>query len=87
MLRGIFSRRIAYFGIATMVGALVAGISWFVPALGPSVLLTLLPFGVWGVMVGRQLYSIGLGAAQGLNAAVSASRGAGRGMPSSPAPI
>ncbi|MFI5042278.1 MAG: hypothetical protein ACHQNA_10600 [Acidimicrobiales bacterium] len=60
MLRGIFGRRTAYFGIATMVMAFLAALSWFLPSLGLAIIVCLAMFAVWCVLVGEQLYHLGI---------------------------
>lgn len=60
MLRSRFRRSTARFGVLTMLVALVAGISWFVPALSWTVLVTLPMFAVWCVAVGWQIRRVGV---------------------------
>ena len=60
MLRGIFGRRTAYFGIATMLVAFLAALSWLLPSLGVTIIVCLAMFAVWCVLVGGQLYHLGI---------------------------
>ncbi|MFI5261995.1 MAG: hypothetical protein ACHQZR_05540 [Candidatus Limnocylindrales bacterium] len=60
MLHSAFRRRTAAFGVLTMLVALVAGMSWFVPALSWVILLTLVMFAVWCVAVGTQIRRLGV---------------------------
>jgi hypothetical protein len=59
MLRSTFRRATALFGIATMVLALAAAVSWFVPTLDVVLLAVLAAFGLWCIVVGVQLYRLG----------------------------
>jgi hypothetical protein len=59
MLRSTFRRATAFFGIATMILALAAAVSWFVPALGAVLLAVLAAFGLWSIVVGAQMYRLG----------------------------
>jgi len=74
MLRSGFRRTTAVFGIVTMVTSLVAGISWFVPALSWTITLTLPLFAVWCVAVGWQIRRVGVRMATTPPAAESPSR-------------
>lgn len=58
MLRSIFRRATALFGMATMVLALAAALSWFLPALSVVLLAVLAAFGLWCIVVGAQLYRL-----------------------------
>lgn len=59
MLRSSFRRGTGLFGMATMILALAAAMSWFVPALSIVLLAVLAAFGLWCVLVGAQLYRLG----------------------------
>lgn len=60
MLRTPIRRGTSIFGIAVMGFAFAAGASWFVPSLGLAVLACLGGFAFWTIVIGAQLYRIGL---------------------------
>ncbi|MGD0804965.1 MAG: hypothetical protein ABSA11_12935 [Candidatus Bathyarchaeia archaeon] len=61
MLRGVFSRAVAYLGIVASVAGIVGGISSFVfyPFYVPLIGACLIILGVWSILVGVRLYGLG----------------------------
>jgi uncharacterized protein DUF4386 len=59
MLKGVFSKRTAYVGIAAGIVGIAAGFYVFLPALAALGLLFSLLLGAWSLMAGRRLYRLG----------------------------
>jgi hypothetical protein len=70
MLKGVFSKRTAYVGIAAAIVGIAAGFYVFHPALATFGLPFALLTGVWSLMAGRRLYQLGKAQGAGEAAAV-----------------
>jgi len=59
MLKGIFKRAVAYLGVVAGIIGIVAGLGFLSPALAILDVLNLILFGIWLLLVGWKLYTLG----------------------------
>jgi len=57
ILKGIFSKGVAYFGVVTSIIGVVSGIP--IPALGITLAIGFILFGIWSLFVGYRLHKLG----------------------------
>jgi hypothetical protein len=58
MLKGIFSRRTAYVGLAASILGIIGGTSVIIPSAGALQIYSLILFGIWFPLVGSKLWDL-----------------------------
>jgi hypothetical protein len=59
MLKGVFRKIIAIIGIVSSALGIIAGFVLFAPGLAVIILPTLNLYGLWNILIGAQLFSLG----------------------------
>jgi len=59
MLRGVFSRRTAYVGVAASMLGIIGGTSVIIPPMGALQIYSLILIGIWFLLLGSRLHDLG----------------------------